>query len=735
MEALKKKLGRFSGYTQLLVPLISILLILVFNLFRDPSFFSIEMTTDNLGNRVLSGNLIGILNGASELAVIAIGMTLVTAACGGQDISVGALATIAGSVFVKVLKTMNGGVITGGTVLAAFLACGAVAVIFGAFNGTLVSVFKIQPMIATLVLFTCGRSIAYWINGGATPTLSSPIITAIGRFIPGCPIPTPIIIVAVMAVLMALVFRFTTLGLTTQAVGINQRAARLNGISPMWIKLLSFMILGICCAVAGCIGVSRLSLINHETLLLDIEMDAILAVAIGGNVLGGGKFKVSGSVLGAYAIQALTTTLYAMKVPSTDVKAYKAIVIILIVVIGSPVVKKALADLRRNFLPFVKGCGEKLKARFRPAPKGGRRWRREPLSDTMLLLTITIIVFAIMYSTAMILAKVGVFGVGFLRWQRVFDMLNDNAALIIVGCGLTLVMIGGGIDISVGGVMALVAMACTLLLNSGATIFDAALLAIGIGLAFGVVQGYLIAYLKIQPFIITLAGMFFARGMITILSNAPQKVAHEGFLALKAYRIQIPQLGYIVQKTGKLIPAKMEIGVIIALTVVLIIFIMLRKTKAGRHVYAIGGNSQSALMLGVNVEKTRFMTYLISGLLSGIGGFVLLMHMGAGNPTLAAGAEMKAIAASIIGGTLLSGGVGNVVGTLFGVMTLATIDSIVTTSGLKGAWWQEITVGAMLCFFIVLQSVVLALRGKGGFKRMIPAWIKPRKKTEQSVEK
>lgn len=332
----------WSKHSQLLVPLLSIALIVLFNAFRDPSFFSIEITTNNAGSTVLTGNLISILNGASELAILAMGMTLVTAACGGQDISVGALAAIAGSMFVKVLRA---GEITPGTIALGFVACCAVAMAFGAFNGTLVSVFKIQPMIATLVLFTCGRSVAYWINGGATPTVESPLITAIGSFIPGVPVPTPIIIVIITAIVLALVFKFTSLGLYTQAVGINQRAARLNGINTTSIKLLSFMILGVCCAIAGVIAVSRLSLINHETLLLDIEMDAILAVAIGGNALGGGKFKVAGSVLGAYAIQALTITLYAMKVPSTDVKAYKAIVIILIVVIGSPVVKAKLNQL------------------------------------------------------------------------------------------------------------------------------------------------------------------------------------------------------------------------------------------------------------------------------------------------------------------------------------------------------------------------------------------------------
>ncbi len=331
-----------GDYAQFLIPVLATLLLLIFNLLRDPSFFSVGLTTNNEGNYVLAGNLVSILNGASELAILAMGMTLVTAASGGQDISVGATAAIAGSIFVTVLRS---GSITLMTVLLGFLACCVVSILVGAFNGTLVAVFKIQPMIASLILFTSGRSIAYWINGGATPTISSPIVKAIGGFIPGIPVPTPVFIVIFCGIVFFLLFRRTNLGFYTQAVGINQRAAHLNGINSTWIKLLSFMILGVCVAIAGCIRVSRLGLINHETILAEIEMDAILAVAIGGNALSGGKFKVTGSVIGAYAIQALTTTLYAMKVSSTEIKAYKAVVIILMVVIGSSVVKDAAGRL------------------------------------------------------------------------------------------------------------------------------------------------------------------------------------------------------------------------------------------------------------------------------------------------------------------------------------------------------------------------------------------------------
>ena len=329
--------------SQLVIPIFALLLLVVFNFIRDPGFFIPGITTNNDGYRVLSGNIISILNSASELAIISIGMTLVTASSKGQDISVGAVAAIAGSVFVRVLKenTINWPII-----LLGFICACLVAVLCGAFNGTLVSVFKIQPMIATLILLTAGRPIAYWINGGATPTVESPLLGYIGSFIPGVPIPTPILIVIVFAILVSILLRLTNLGLYTQAVGINEKSARLNGINAIGMKMLSFMLLGVCVSIAGCIGVSRMGLINHETLLLDIEMDAILAVAIGGNALSGGKFSIAGSVIGAYIIQMLTITLYAMKVSSTAVKAYKAIVIIAIVVLGSPVVQSYLLKLR-----------------------------------------------------------------------------------------------------------------------------------------------------------------------------------------------------------------------------------------------------------------------------------------------------------------------------------------------------------------------------------------------------
>ena len=329
------------------------------------------------------------------------------------------------------------------------------------------------------------------------------------------------------------------------------------------------------------------------------------------------------------------------------------------------------------------------------------------LTDTNLLLLITIVVFFVMYLAAIIFL-----GGGFLKAQTFFNILNANAALIIVSCGMSIVMITGGIDISVGGVIGLVSMCCAVYLDyHNGNIAVSILIAIGIGLAFGLVQGFLIAYLDIQPFIVTLAGMFFARGMTTIVHTNPFNVAHEGFVALKDVRVVVPFMGS-VNKLGKYVDAYVQIGVIVALLIVAILFCVLRWTNLGRSFYAVGGNTQSALMLGINVKRTKFISYLLSGVLAGIGGYVYFLYVGSGSPSHASGMEMNAIASSIIGGTMLTGGVGNIIGTLFGVLSLSTIKNIVSSAGLGEAWWTNITIAAMLCLFLVVQSVVMARKKK-----------------------
>ena len=326
---------------QCFIPIAALLLLAIFNLIADPMFFKITLGYNSAGNPVLSGFLITILDNGSELAILAIGMTLVTAASGGQDISVGAAIAIAGSVILRVLCGDNPRPETLQTsIIVAFLVACVVAMLFGAFNGVLVAYFKIQPMIATLILYTAGRSIAAWINNNQLPVISESSFAYFGGFIPGIPVPTPVFIAIACMIVIGIVLKVTNLRLYTQAVGINQSSSKLNGLNPELIKVLAFVILGLCVAVVGLIKVSRISSINYSVIAKDIEMDAILAVALGGNALSGGKFNMAASIIGAFVIQCLTTTLYKFGVSSTALPAYKAVVVILLVVVSAPTVRE-----------------------------------------------------------------------------------------------------------------------------------------------------------------------------------------------------------------------------------------------------------------------------------------------------------------------------------------------------------------------------------------------------------
>jgi simple sugar transport system permease protein len=247
-------------------------------------------------------------------------------------------ATITSSVFV--LFVLNAGNATLLTIVAGFLLSCVAGLVIGAFNGTLVSVFKVQPMVATLILFTGGRSIAFMIDGKLSPILANDISNQIGTVIPGVPIQTPIILTAVFIALVAVLLKTTNLRLYTESVGINPSAARLNGIDPKKIIFLTFLIMGVCTAVAGFIAVNKAGRHDSVNLLKLIMMDAILAVAIGGNALSGGKFSITGSIIGAYTIEVLNRTLLRLEVETETIKAFKAVFIIILMVVASPVVRE-----------------------------------------------------------------------------------------------------------------------------------------------------------------------------------------------------------------------------------------------------------------------------------------------------------------------------------------------------------------------------------------------------------
>ena len=324
-------------------------------------------------------------------------------------------------------------------------------------------------------------------------------------------------------------------------------------------------------------------------------------------------------------------------------------------------------------------------------------------SNTVMLL-ITIVLFVGMYAGGCVMYAAKDFG----KLQNFLNVLINNAGLLIAACGITCVMLAGGIDISVGSV---VAMTCMFMavglsqwgLSSGVLI----VLILIIGVVFGLAQGFCVAYLEIQPFIVTMAGLFFARGMTAIISKEQVSVPMDSWFGqLSQIKVNMPfQIGAYLNKKGVLMIPYVRLTVVIALLMVVITFLMLRYTKFGRSLYAVGGNQQSATLMGLNVRKTKMMSHVLCSLYATLGGLCFCLNTMCGTPTQAAGLEMDAISSAVIGGTLLTGGVGNVIGTLFGVMINGTISSLVKFNGKLVASWSNIITAVLLCFFILLQAV------------------------------
>lgn len=333
---------------------------------------------------------------------------------------------------------------------------------------------------------------------------------------------------------------------------------------------------------------------------------------------------------------------------------------------------------------------------------------KKKFNSNTLLLIITIALFIVLYAGGCITygAK------GFTHFQTFLNILITNAGLICVACGMTAVMLTGGIDISVG---ALIAMDCMLLavgMSKGVGAVPMVLIVLAIGVAFGLFQGFLIGYLEIQPFIVSMAGMFFCRGMTAVICTDQVSITeaiNATFYKWANAKIVVPFGGYVNNK-GKYMAPYVRPGVIVALLVLVVTFIMLRYTKFGRSLYAVGGSAQSAAMMGLNVKLIKMKAYMLSSILCSIGGVCYCLNTMAGSVSQALGLEMDAISSAVIGGTLLTGGVGNVIGSFFGVLINGTISSIVKTNGKLASSWPNILTAALLFVFIVIQSVFAAIR-------------------------
>ena len=310
---------------------------------------------------------------------------------------------------------------------------------------------------------------------------------------------------------------------------------------------------------------------------------------------------------------------------------------------------------------------------------------------------VTVILFIVLYGIGVAMYN------GFSRPQVFWNLLIDNASLIIVTVGVTFTIItgGGGIDISVGAVVALVCMCLAYLLqNTELAIPVVICLVLLIGIVIGFVQGYLISVFKMQPFIVTLAGMFFCRGMTAVISRDTINIDNPSYVAIASERINMFGTGFI------------SVGALVALIILIIAIIVLKYTKFGRTIFAIGGNENSASLMGLPVTKTKILAYVISGFCAALGGIVYSWTMLSGYTLHAMGMEMDAIASSVIGGTLLTGGVAFMPGTIFGVLIQGIILTFITFQGTLSAWWTKIVVGALLCIFIIMQALITEHKNK-----------------------
>ena len=299
----------------------------------------------------------------------------------------------------------------------------------------------------------------------------------------------------------------------------------------------------------------------------------------------------------------------------------------------------------------------------------------------------------------------------FTSGQALMDLLIKNAFLIPLAVGMTFVILTGGIDLSVGAVMALGAVVAATLLQQGwppAVVVPAVLVA-GIGL--GMLVGGMISKFNIQPFIATLAAMFFARGMCLVITDRSIAIDSPFWSWINLAKINLwEQTTTNARGRVRVTDVYITPSVLIALGLVAVAFVVLHYSRFGRTVYAIGGSESSSRLMGLAVTRTKIAVYAISGFCAALSGLLFTFYTASADPVAGIGYELNAIAAVVIGGTLLSGGFGYVLGSLLGVLTIGVIYAFKEFDGDLNTGWTRVMVGALLCFFIVLQRVIVARR-------------------------
>lgn len=633
------RLGRLPGGGAAL----ALVVLLAVNLAFTPNFLTTQTLLVNLTQ-------------VAPIVIVAVGMAVVVAS-GGIDLSVGSSMAIAGALAPLTLGARLGpgyGLwITLAIVLPLLAAAAA-----GLVNGLLVTRAKIQPIVATLILFIAGRGIAQVTTNGNLQVIDDPVLIYLGL---GRPfgVPIQVLLMAAVVIGFAWLLRATVFGRQLIAVGGNEAAARLCGIAVGRVKTLAYVLCGVLSGLAGLTVVGINSSSDANQVGLNMELDAIAAVAVGGTSLAGGRVSIAGTLIGALIMQLIRTTLLAWGVPDAVALVVKAAIIV------------AAVWLQHRAARPPAASAAQFTSTARDMASIGR-------NGVLIALALLMVFGALRYE-------------GFIGAYNLQSVVRYNSMFAFIALGMAFVIVSGGIDLSVGSVAALASVLAAHLSQHGVAVAVLGpMLCAGL---LGLVNGLVVTRLRIAPFVATLAMLLAARGL-ALLAAGNESVSVN------------PDNGYTEIGQGDVLGLPIP-GVMMAAAFVAG-WLALERSVFGRHVLAIGGNEEASRLLGVHVERTKLAVYTLSGLCAGVAGVILAAQFGAGQPTEGLGWELSAIASVVVGGTLLTGGLGTVGGTLGGALLLGLIFNLLNFENGRGvislsAYWQSVIRGAFLLVVVLLQ--------------------------------
>lgn len=634
-------------------PLGVLLALLLANAILTPGFAQVELRDGRL-----FGATIDILQNGSPVLLLAIGMTLVISA-GAIDLSVGSVMALSAAVAALLVTK-------GQPFLVALPAALAVGALCGLANGLIVVFARVQPVVATLMTLIACRGLAQTFTGDQKVRFEDAAFTS---FANGSMLglPAPVYLVAGTAAIAWLFLRRTAPGFRLQVAGSSPPAASYCGVRVGRMTILAFIASGVCAALAGLLAAGDIKEADVAGCGLYLELDAILAVVIGGTALAGGRARLAGSLLGALVMQTLTVTLQMRGVITEHTLIVKGVAVLVVTLMQG--------SSQGGLAPQATSVLAAGRARFTWLPA--------------------------------LVALAGLFAIAAWRYRdahfaglpTVLNLINDNAALGLVAVGATAVILSGGIDLSVGAVMGLASIVlATLLTRAGWPIALALPATLALTTALGALQGFIIERARLPAFIVTLAGMFIARGLAFVINLESLPISDPGHAALRS--VAVPLWG------GQRLP----FGAVLWIATAGLTALVLARTVPGRRVYAIGGNEAACRMMGVPVGVTRLAVYAWSGLCAGLAGVALSVYLSSGSHFEGVGLELDAIAAAAIGGTLLAGGVGSVAGGAIGALLLGLVVLCVTTyepHAVSAGSTKVITAGLLLGFVLLQRGLRL----------------------------